>query len=136
MLAGGNNVPDRYSSDLWVHGAWAYTGTWGGAPRNGNVGNVVKIWSLGREPAPRRLADSIKVPGIGTVSDVQVSDDGTRAGVQRRARRRTRDSTSTTSPIRAHPAFLDSALVADRHPHRDHRGHRRPAVRLRRAEPE
>ena len=32
VLSGGNNVPDRYSSDLWVYGSWAYTGTWGRAP--------------------------------------------------------------------------------------------------------
>ena len=72
---GGDNVNERYSSDLWVHGAWAYTGTWGGAPRNGASGDVVKIWSLDAAGAPT-LADSMKVPGIGTVSDVQVSDDG------------------------------------------------------------
>lgn len=30
LEAGGNNVPNRYSSDLWVHGSYAYTGTWGG----------------------------------------------------------------------------------------------------------
>ena len=29
VAAGGDNVPDRYSSDLWVHGDYAYTGTWG-----------------------------------------------------------------------------------------------------------
>jgi hypothetical protein len=39
--SGGDNVPDRYSSDLWVHGPWAYTGTWGAARRNGAPGNVV-----------------------------------------------------------------------------------------------
>jgi hypothetical protein len=73
--AGGDNVPDRYSSDLWVHGSWAYTGTWGGAARNGTPGNAVKIWSLDATGAPT-LADSIIIPAIGTVSDLQVSDDG------------------------------------------------------------
>lgn len=75
VLAGGNNVSDRYSSDLWVHGTFAYTGTWGGSFRNGNPGNVVNIWSLGAGGAPT-LVDSLVVDGIGTVSDVQVSDDG------------------------------------------------------------
>jgi hypothetical protein len=75
VKAGGNNVPDRYSSDLWVHGSWAYTGTWGGAFRNGTPGNAVKIWSLDNSGAPS-LADSIIIPAIGTVSDLQVSDDG------------------------------------------------------------
>ncbi len=75
VLAGGNNVPERFSSDLWVHGPWAYTGTWGAAPRNGARGDVLKIWSLNASGAPT-LADSIKLPAISTVSDVQVSEDG------------------------------------------------------------
>ena len=29
VLAGGNNVPERCTSDLWVAGSYAYTGTWG-----------------------------------------------------------------------------------------------------------
>ena len=62
VLAGGNNVPDRYSSDLWVHGTYAYTGTWGGALRNGNAGNVVNIWSLDAAGAPT-LVDSLVVAG-------------------------------------------------------------------------
>jgi hypothetical protein len=75
VKAGGNNVPDRYSSDLWVNGAWAYTGTWGGTERGGHPGNAVNIWSLGSAGGPT-LADSIVLPGVGTVSDVQASDDG------------------------------------------------------------
>ena len=75
VRAGGNNVPDRYSSDLWVHGTHAYTGTYGGAQRQGNLGNAVKIWSLDASGAPT-LVDSLVVPGVGTVSDVQVSADG------------------------------------------------------------
>lgn len=109
VVAGGNNVPARYSSDLWVHDSFAYTGTWGGAARNGNLGNVVNIWSLGLTGAPS-LVDSVVVPGVGTVSDVQVSDDGTvlvfgaergpNAGLY---------VYGLTDP--RHPAFLDSALV-------------------------
>jgi hypothetical protein len=111
VLAGGNNVTDRFSSDLWVHGAWAYTGTWGAAPRNGMVGDVVKIWSLDASGAPT-LADSVKVPEIRTVSDVQVSDDGSvlvfsaergaNAGLY---------VYGLTDPRQ--PQFLDSALVSD-----------------------
>jgi len=73
VAAGGNNVPERYSSDLWVHGNYAYTGTWG--ERGANVGNVLNVWSLasGGNPA---LVRSLTVPDIGTVSDLQVSDDG------------------------------------------------------------
>jgi hypothetical protein len=72
VAGGGNNVPERYSSDLWVHGTHAYTGTWGF--RN-EQGNVLKVWSLDASGAPSP-AGSVTVPGIGTVSDVQVSDDG------------------------------------------------------------
>jgi hypothetical protein len=75
VTGGGNNVEDRYTSDLWVHGSHAFTGTWGGFPRNGNPGNVVKIWRLGADGAPT-LAGGIELPEIGTVSDVEVSPDG------------------------------------------------------------
>jgi hypothetical protein len=75
LKAGGNNVPNRYSSDLWVHGGYAYTGTWGAVARNGTVGDVVNIWSLDAAGAPR-LVDSVKIAGVATVSDLQVSDDG------------------------------------------------------------
>ncbi|HET9515907.1 MAG TPA: hypothetical protein VFO95_18385, partial [Gemmatimonadales bacterium] len=66
-------VPERFSSDLWIHEDHAYTGTWGN--RGGRPGNAVKIWQLGSNGAPT-LVDSIIVNGIGTVSDIQVSDNG------------------------------------------------------------
>lgn len=72
VLSGGNNVPERFSSDLWVHGSYAYTGTWS---ERAEVGNVLKVWSLGAAGSPT-LVGSVTVPGIGTVSDVQVTDDG------------------------------------------------------------
>ena len=75
VVAGGNNVNDRYGSDLWVRGNHAYTGTWGGAPRNGNRGDAVKIWTLSASGAPQ-LADSIITEGVFTISDIQVSDHG------------------------------------------------------------
>jgi LVIVD repeat-containing protein len=73
IAAGGNNVLERYSSDLWVHGNYAYTGTWGS--RNGALGNVMKVWALDATGSPS-VAGSVTVAGIGTVSDLQVSDDG------------------------------------------------------------
>lgn len=72
VLGGGNNVPERYTSDLWVHGEYAYTGTWGS--RNAQ-GNVLKVWHLGAGGAPT-IVDSVVTVGIGTVSDVEVSSDG------------------------------------------------------------
>ena len=69
---GGNNVPERYSSDLWVTGNYAYTGTWNFRDEQGDV---LKVWSLGADGAPS-LAGSVTVPKTGTVSDVQVTEDG------------------------------------------------------------
>ena len=75
VVAGGNNVNERYGSDLWVRGNVAFTGTWGGSPREGQRGNAVKIWSLSSSGAPA-LSDSIIIEGINTISDIQVSDNG------------------------------------------------------------
>jgi len=72
VLGGGNNVPERWGSDLWVADGYGYSGTWGTrfAP-----GNAVKIWRLGAGGAPA-LVDSVVTPGIVTVSDIEVSPDG------------------------------------------------------------
>ncbi len=71
VLGGGNNVAQRFSSDLWVHGNVGYTGTWG---NRAEPGNQLKVWDISSsspvEKAPVMLA------GVGTVSDLQVSDDG------------------------------------------------------------
>lgn len=72
VLGGGNNVPERYGSDQWVANGYAYSGTWGNRL---SPGNAVKIWRLDAAGAPV-LQDSIITPGIGTVSDVEVSPDG------------------------------------------------------------
>jgi len=73
VAGGGGNVPERWTSDLWVHGGHAYTGTWGS--RGGNLGNAVKIWRLGAGGAPT-LVDSVIVADVATVSDIEVSADG------------------------------------------------------------
>jgi len=73
VRGGGNNVPDRYGSDLWVANGYAYSGTWGS--RAGVLGDAVKIWKLGPTGAPS-LQDSIVTPGFTTVSDVTASSDG------------------------------------------------------------
>jgi len=70
---GGGNVSERFGSDQWVHGNYAYSGTWG--QRAGVPGNALKIWQLAASGAPT-LVDSIITAGIGTVSDVEVSSDG------------------------------------------------------------
>lgn len=75
-LGGGNNVPERWGSDLWVSGSYAYTGTWGGTSRNGVTGNAIKIWRI--DGAGPVLADSVIVPDVRTISDLEVTDDGQR----------------------------------------------------------
>ena len=76
VLDGGDNVRERYGSDLSVANGFAYTGTWGGVVRTkGVAGNAMKIWRLDVSGAPT-LADSIITSGIGTVSDIKVSPDG------------------------------------------------------------
>jgi hypothetical protein len=72
VVGGGNNVPERYGSDLWVAEGYGYSGTWG---FRGQSGNAVKIWQLNQAGAPT-LVNTITVPNIGTVSDVEVSPDG------------------------------------------------------------
>jgi hypothetical protein len=82
VLGGGRNVLERYTSDLWVQGAFAFTGTWGGVARRDSLGvlhagNALKVWSLLASGEPV-LTDSIIIPGVGTVSDVEVGGNGTR----------------------------------------------------------
>ncbi|HYC32130.1 MAG TPA: hypothetical protein VEB59_07540, partial [Gemmatimonadales bacterium] len=112
VAGGGNNVSDRYTSDLWVHGDHAYTGTWGGVRRGGNSGNVVKIWRLDAAGAPI-LADSLVLPGsaTATVSDVEVSDDG---AVLMFGREGTTDAGLYTYSLAdpEHPSPLDFVPVA------------------------
>lgn len=74
VVAGGNNVPERYSSDLWVAGSYAYTGTWGGFARGTTFGNVLKVWDVSTGAT---LVDSVVFAGSRTISDDEVSADGT-----------------------------------------------------------
>ena len=73
VTGGGNNVPERYGSDLWLANGYAYTGTW--YLRGTQRGNAVKIWQLDGAGAPV-LKDSIIVAGVTTISDIEVSADG------------------------------------------------------------
>ena len=73
VVGGGNNVTDRFTSDLWVHGNHAYTGTWG--TRGVNPGNVLNVWQLDANGAPT-FVRAVALAGVGTVSDVEVSADG------------------------------------------------------------
>lgn len=72
VLGGGNNVPERLTSDLWVHGSAAYTGTWG--TRGANSGNQVKVWDVSSGVPVGKTP--VTIANIGTVSDLEVSADG------------------------------------------------------------
>jgi hypothetical protein len=108
VAGGGHNVEGRVTSDLWVHGKYAYTGTWGGA-KGARAGNVVNIWRLGATGAPT-LADSVVVAGITTVSDLEVSEDGRVLLVASEgAERAGLYLYSLAEP--EHPSLLDTAMV-------------------------
>jgi hypothetical protein len=74
VLGGCDNVPARYSSDLWVAAGYAYTGTWNWIPRTAGVGGAIEIFQLDGAGTPL-LVDSILLPNVTTVSDLQVSPD-------------------------------------------------------------
>lgn len=75
-VAGGNNVAERFGSDLWVLNDVAYSGTYGTSPRTpGATGNVLKVWRLATGGAPT-LADSVVFDSVATISDVEATPDG------------------------------------------------------------
>lgn len=75
-VAGRGNLGARYTAELWIHGSYGYTSSWG-TRLNGTTslqGNAIYIWDV--RPAVPVLVDSVIVPGVGTLGDVQVSGDG------------------------------------------------------------
>lgn len=76
IQVGEGSVLERHTSDLWVHGEWAYTGTWGQRARNGSirVGDALHVWSLADPVAPVRVG-TVTVDAR-TVNDVKVRADG------------------------------------------------------------
>ncbi|HUH12870.1 MAG TPA: hypothetical protein VMK65_07155, partial [Longimicrobiales bacterium] len=79
VVLGRGPVDTRYTSDLWVHGAHAYTGTWGARTLGdtSRAGNTLYAWSIANPASPVRT-DSVVVDAT-TVNDVKVSADGTLA---------------------------------------------------------
>ena len=75
IAGGGNNESARYSSDCWVFGGYAYSGTWDWIRRTSQSGAMLKVWQLGGTGAPAPV-DSIITPNISAVSDVEVSSNG------------------------------------------------------------
>ncbi|HEX7918603.1 MAG TPA: hypothetical protein VF454_04320, partial [Gemmatimonadales bacterium] len=107
VLAGGSNLTERYGSDLWVQRNYAYTGTWGGLIRVSAPGNALKVWNVSSGVS---LVDSVIIPNVQTVSDNEVSEDGTLMLVTTEGN--TADGLyiySLSDP--AHPVVIDSQPV-------------------------
>lgn len=71
-VVGQGSVDARFTSDLWLYGDFAYTGTWG--QRGPNPGNRLYAWDISNPAAPL-LTDSVAVDAS-TVNDVKIRDDG------------------------------------------------------------
>ena len=76
VAQGQGIVGDRYTAELWVRGNTAYTTTWGTRTVNDVQarGNAVKIWDVSAT-APV-LVDSLIVPDVATLGDIQTTADG------------------------------------------------------------
>ena len=69
-VAGHGPILSRFTSDVWVHGSAAITGTWG---YRDEVGDMMYAWDVsGASPT---LTDSIRVQAF-TVDDVMIRADG------------------------------------------------------------
>ena len=69
-VVGHTPLLSRFTSDLWVHGDVAYTGTWGSRQE---PGNMMYAWNVsGPDP---ELTDSVRIVAF-TVDDVMIRADG------------------------------------------------------------
>lgn len=74
---GHGAMPHRFTSDLWLAGDVAYTGTWGGrtgADQQTRFGNTLYVWNISDPTAPV-LTDSVQVDAR-VVNDVKVRAAG------------------------------------------------------------
>ena len=69
----------RYTSDLWLHGTVAYSGTWSGRTvgTSVNYGNTLNVWDISDPSSPRK-AFSLEIDAR-SLNDTKVLADGTRA---------------------------------------------------------
>lgn len=73
-IVGEGPITTRYTTELWVHGQHAYVGTGGTRLAGPPPDAATLVWDVsGNTPV---LVDSLRVEGAGSISDVQVSDDG------------------------------------------------------------
>lgn len=75
-VSGKGTISSRYTGEVWVHGNYAYTTTWGARIVSGvsTPGNRVYVWDV--RGATPLLVDSLAVAAATTVGDAQVSTDG------------------------------------------------------------
>ena len=81
-VIGRGPVTERYTSDLWVHGDVAYTGTWSCRSSKGvqpGCGDRLYAWDI-RDPASPVLTDSVVVVAV-VVDDLMISADGSFAAL-------------------------------------------------------
>lgn len=71
-VVGQGEVATRFTGEVWVRGAIAYTTSWGS--RNAVPGNAVHIWDVSGDTP--QLRDSVIVSSATTLGDVQATDDG------------------------------------------------------------
>jgi len=75
-LVGEGTETGRFTSDLWLWGDHAYTGTWGGRESSAGLlfGNTLFAWDVSDPTLPFKV-DSVRVDAR-TVNDVKVRADG------------------------------------------------------------
>jgi hypothetical protein len=71
-VVGRAPISDRFTSDLWVHGDFAYAGTW--ACRGSNCGNRLHTWNVSN-PGAASLTHVVEV-NARVVNDVKIRADG------------------------------------------------------------
>jgi len=66
----------RYTSDLWLHGQVAYSGTWGTRQIGStfNTGNTLNVWNV-TDPSAATMSSSLSIDAR-TLNDVKVRADG------------------------------------------------------------
>ena len=76
-IVGRAEESEHYTSDLWLHGTVAYTGTWGSRPvgTSSNVGNTLNVWDIA-DPSSVQKVFSLEIDAQ-TVNDVKIRADGT-----------------------------------------------------------
>ncbi len=85
-IVGHGPEPDRFTSDLWLNGAFLYLGSWscrGPSPALAICGNRLTVWNILNPAAPIRV-DSLFVDAQ-TVNDVTVSADGRLGAISQEA---------------------------------------------------